>query len=52
MKKFSKILIILFSLFCIIPKIDVRKLPRPSVSISVSPTPTPTGIMASNLNIL
>lgn len=53
MKKFSKILIILFLSFSIYPKAGSgKKLPRPSISISPTPTPTPSGIMSSAPNIL
>lgn len=50
MKKFSKIIFILFLSFSIYPKAGSgKKLPRPSISPLVSPTPTPTpsGVMSS-----
>ena len=55
MKKFSKILLILFFFFSIYPKAGSgKKLHRPCVSLSSSPspTPTPTGIMSNAPNIL
>lgn len=53
MKKFSKIIFILFLSFSIIPKVGSgKKLPRPSISVSSSPTATPSGVMSNTPFIL
>lgn len=53
MKKFSKIMVLLFFLFSIYPKAGSgKKLPRPSISLLSSPTPTPSCVMSSAPNIL